>query len=245
MKLTIRNYAPIIIPAVDLVPLQGQFKGETPYAAKLAQRLRMPSYRLDKLPAKLLCLESLARTAEKMGGWGSFAEPMAGVGLSARILGGKRKLILSDFDAGCRHALAANFKVTPGATDIFKGAAPAADMVFLDFNDFTYKRGCGIYEPVLQKTFLATRKFVIINDCTIFYFRYGAGSYKSYSKRLRTPIKDFAGYFKAVRADYAKRYGWTLVHVAYFQDSSFQLFTKTAKPLVIEAIKSEPIVEVA
>jgi hypothetical protein len=245
MQLTIRNYPPIKISDKLLVPLEGEFKGDTSYVAKLAQRLKRPDYLNNKLPAKLLCLEALARRAEKLGGWNSFAEPMAGVGLSARIFGGgKRKLILGDLDKSCRKALTDNFTVTPSAANIFTEPVPSADMVFLDFNDFTYRRGTGVYEKVLAKTFRAARKFVIINDCTVFYFRYGKQSYKTYSEKLQTSITSFTDYFYAIDQDYGKRYKWHLAHVAYFRDSSFQLYTPRKTKIIIEEVKARPIVEI-
>jgi hypothetical protein len=246
MKLTIRNYKPIIIADKLLVPLKGAFKGDTSYVAKLAQRLKRPDYLHNKLPAKLLCLEALAERAKRLGGWKSFNEPMAGAGLSARIFSfDSESLILGDHDKSCQKVLTDNFTVVPNARNIFTDTILPADMIFLDFNDFTYRRGREVYQTVLNNTFRAAKKFVIINDCTIFYFRYGPNSYKTYSQKLQTPIKTFDDYFNAVRHDYLKRYKWHLAYVAYFKDSSFQLFTKHRTKLVIKEIKPVPIVEVA
>lgn len=238
MRIGVGNYPSIEIPD-DLASVRsGRFDGSTPYISKLVGRLGRPSYIGDKLPRKLHCVELVKVRALVLGGYSTVAEPLAGVGLTARILANGGALHLNDADEGCRRVLALNFShhKKPTGYDAFETNFPAADLVFLDFNDFTLKRYiAGPYQAVLSRGFEAAREFVLLNDCTPFYFRYGAGSYKVYSELLGRRVASVPDYLRAARAFYKARHPeWNLVHAAHFRDSSFQLFTRRVGKLEVE-----------
>lgn len=242
MKICVRGYEPIEIPPELIAYEQGAFGDETPYLAKLVSRLGKPSYRENKLPSKLLCLESIKdKMLNKFGGYSSFAEPLAGVGLSARIFDRKGSLHLRDFDEGCVKVLEHNFSVpTIARCDMFTTELPKVDAIFLDFNNFTLKRYCQghPYAAVLDGAFRYAKKFVILNDCSIFYFRYGKQSFDVYAEMLKQPIASDVDYFAAMaRYWFDSQKEWRVGHIAYFKDSAFVLFVKD-NPDGVEIVKA-------
>lgn len=236
MRIGIGGHFPIEIPDDLAKVAPGKFDGSTPYISKLVERLGRPSYITDKLPRKLQCIELNKVRALALGGYETVTEPLAGVGLTARILANGGNLHLNDFDEGCRKVLALNFETTPTGYNAFQSSLPAADLVFMDFNDFTLKRFLdGTYEGALVRVFKAARQFVLVNDCSPFYFRYGKQSYDVYSAMLGKPVTSVPDYLQALRSFYKIHFpDWWLVHAAYFRDSSFQLFSKHKVPLEVE-----------
>lgn len=247
MKVCVRGYAPIVIPPELALVETGAFDGNTPYVAKLVSRLKKKGYLANKLPAKLLCLEALKTRMLKLGGYGSLAEPMAGVGLSVRILANSSKFFLNDADESCQQILKLNFFGEPTALDVMTMPFPKADTVFLDFNNLTLKRYLkGPYTAAVDRAFDTAEKFVILNDCSVFYFRYGESSYRTYSKYVGIEIHDTTEYFKALAKLFHKKHGgWWLVEVAYFKDTAFLLFARKQAKFNIRFIENpDPIVRV-
>lgn len=233
MKLSIRNYAPLTIPEELLVPMQKPFKADTPYVTKIAARWKSKGYINKKLPLKIMCLESIRDRAFALGGYQIYSDPMAGIGISARVFGWNARLKvarLNDLDEGCRKVIAHNFHQSVSGDDIFTSRMHNADLVFLDFNDYTMKRAMGKYAPVVEKAAASSRKFLVINDCSPFYFRYGKSSFKVYSKLLGCKINSVEDYFRAVRPFYRKL-GFSLIQVNYFSETSFLLLSRTADKL--------------
>lgn len=227
MKLKVRGYDPILIPPEAVVPMKGSFDGETPYVAKVVARCEQKSYIAGKLPVKLLCLEYLRDRIQ--GKYRSYSDPMAGIGISARIFGRGlgNVLKLNDFDESCRKVLRKNFNVEVEGEDILKlPRLFPADLIFLDFNDFTFKRAQEKYDLVLKRAFDASQRFLIINDCSLFYFRYGKTAYENYSKLLGTEIETTADYFLALQDWYMEKFGWSLIQVGYFRESAFLLLSR-------------------
>jgi hypothetical protein len=239
MKVSVRDYKPIVIPPKLMVKETKAFSADTPYVAKLITRLDKKSYLENKLPCKLLCLEALKKGMVDLGGYRSLAEPLAGVGLAARVLDGGGKMHLNDYDEGCYKILKHNFPEDDVTKqDMFSMKILKSDVVFLDFNDFTLRRFTkGPYKEVVQRAMASAKKFVIINDCSVFYFRYGASSFEVYSKLLGLRITETPEYFRALR-EYMEDVieGWYLVNVAYFRDTSFLLFAKIPSALKIEYV---------
>lgn len=250
MKVCVKGCKPIVIPKELAVPEKGAFSGDTPYVAKLTTRLTKRGYLANKLPAKLLCLSELKKHMIALGGYKTLAEPMAGVGLSVRVLDNGGELYLNDMDEGCRSILELNFGGEPTAQNAQKMELPWADVIFQDFNNFTFKRylkgAKDIYAKIVDNTFGAAQKFVILNDCSVFYFRYGERSFATYSGYLGTEIHSVEEYFRAVAKFYHKQYPkWHLVQVAYFKDAAFLLFSLEKAKLAIKFIDNpEPIVSV-
>jgi hypothetical protein len=252
MKVCVRGYEPIVIPREMAVRETGAFNDQTPYVAKLVTRLNKPAYREKTLPRKLVCLEATKRRMMSLGGYKTFAEPMAGVGLSARIFEKPGcKMFLNDLDVGCRKILTHNFVKQPSPTslDVKTMGLPSADVVFIDFNDFTLKRYMKTvtkYKHVIDEATRVSEKFVIINDCSLFYFRYGANSYETYSRLMKEPITGVEDYFVALRRLFRKNYpDWWLIEANYFRDTSFLLMSREKGKLVTRyANDVEPIVTV-
>lgn len=247
MRICVEGYEPIVVPPELAVTETGAFDGHTPYVAKLVTRLKKRGYRERTLPSKLVCLEAIKARMYALGGYKSFAEPLAGVGLSARIFRCKGLIHLNDLDEGCQRILALNFPTEPTGQDALKMKMPKVDVTFLDFNDFTMKRYLnGTYKAVVDRAMESSKKFVVINDCSIFYFRYGANSYETYTKLLGEPIVDTEAYFVVLRRFFRKNYpDWWLVEADYFRDTSFLLFSRNKENLVVRYVKDpKPIVSV-
>lgn len=242
MRVTVRGYEPIWIPDSLAAPENGTFNSKTPYSAKLVSRLGSTGYREGKLPSKILCLEKLKLDAIDLGDYSSFCEPLAGVGLSVRIFARpKGKLYLNDLDEGCRKILELNFKCKVTGEDIYALDFPKADMIFLDFNDFTYKRFLtSEYGSVLSRALSSAQKFVVLNDCSVFYFRYGESSFTAYSRLMGKKITSIEDYFRVAAEAFHRRYpAWWVSKVAYFRDTAFLLFTRKEVPLYIERVEAQ------
>jgi len=244
MKITIRGYTPIVIPEEYCVKEVGAFNAATPYVAKVATRLTQPAYLHKKLPAKLLCLEEVKRSM--LGGYLSFAEPLAGIGLTARIFDVGGGLYLNELDPGCRAVLERNFNVPVTGHDMFTMDFPPAEAIFLDFNDFTLKRfETTQYGAVLAKALGAARQFVVLNNCSVFYLRYGQTSFDTYSKYVGPIEPTVEAYLEAEAKYFNKRFkGWYVVKTTYFRDTAFLLFSKKKKPFKAVSIEPTPIVSV-
>lgn len=249
MKITIPGREPLVLDRALIEPESGKFDASTSYASKLISRLGQKSYRMKKLPLKLGALRYLMTEAVAAKDYSSYFEPMAGVGLAARLFNAE-DMILNDLDEGCQKVLKANF---PNAKVYGKDAAtgffPVADMTFLDFNNYTlskFARNDDLYGSMIHRAFDVTRRFVIINDCSQFYFRYGAKSYEKYSGMLGVKISTLSEYFEVLPAFYRQFYPeWCLIRVSHIGESSFQLFQRVSLnrklPLRIDEAKLLPI----
>jgi len=227
MKITIQGCEPLVLDADVIAPESGKFDATTSYASKLVSRLGQKAYREGKLPLKLECLRQLSLKAASLSPYQSYYEPLAGVGLAVKLFAPKGKLWLNDMDPGCQAVLKANFpKATVWGGDIKGQMYPDADMIFLDFNDYTFKRYLTTdYSTLLARGFEHARKFVVLNDCSPFYFRYGESSFKAYSKLMGSPVTSIDDYLKVAARFYAHTYPeWRMVKATYFRESSFQLF---------------------
>lgn len=216
MRLHIQGYAPLELPA--LLPLAGQFKGDTSYAAKFAQRCRKSVFMRKRLPGKIQSLQSLISV---MGDYGSYVDACAGIGVTGRIFGASvPKMYLNDQAEDCRACLQLNFPEAYISNYDAKvlGSLPAADVLLLDYNDFTLRRGLvGSYKPMLEQLCSGPWDWVVLTDCTPFYFRYGAASFKSYSQLLGRGISSIEDYFRELSYVLATM-GLGLCRVAYWDD---------------------------
>lgn len=233
MIVNVRGYEPLILPDAH-ADKHGKFDETTSYVARFLNECRKPSYLRTRLPSKILSLEFLKQDLV----YDSYTEPMAGFGLSARLLG-NGELRLYDYSQECVDTLNRNFSTPASRADIHSLNFVCGDLVYLDFNNYTYRRR-GFWKKVLDYTFCNTAKYVIINDCTPFYFRYGASSYKVYSRILGREIRSPEDYFLAIADSFPD---WRLTKVGYFRDSSFQLFTRTPGSFKVCYISPERIPE--
>lgn len=241
MKLIIPEREPLVLDVgcASIKTESGKFDAKTSYASKLVTRLGQKAYRNQKLPLKLGACLTLLKRIQRLGGHSSYFEPLAGVGLSARLFDSKGRVFLNDMDTGCQAVLRTNFPAAEvSGEDANTLNFPSVDLVFLDFNNFTmkrYLRGDEFYVNTMERAFSAAKKFVVVNDCSPFYFRYGVSAFENYSKLLNTPLHTVEEYLVALREFYKRRYrGWFLIHASYFTDSSFQLFAKKSEFLKVE-----------
>lgn len=242
MKITIQGCEPLLLSSDLIAPETGKFDATTSYASKLVTRLGQKGYREKKLPLKLACLKVLKDRMKVLGYPKTYYEPLAGVGLSVKLFAPKGQLWLNDMDPGCQQVLKANFpKAKVWGGDMFGQGFPEADLIFLDFNDYTFKRYLTTnYAEILERAFEHAKKYVILNDCSPFYFRYGEDSFKTYSKLMEVEVSTVREYFEAARRRYLNvprhKGDWAMVHVAYFRESSFQLFCKPSAPFCVDAV---------
>lgn len=243
MKITIRGCEPIIISDELLQAEAGQFGADTPYVAKVVTRINNRSYREGKLPLKLMCLRALRDRARTLGTIRTYGEPLAGIGLAARLFNAP-EMWLNDLDEGCRDVLVDNFAASISDKDADVLHPGPTDLIFADFNNFTLAKYRKEGSPALDNTFKAATKFVILNDCSVYHFRYGVKAYQNYSKLLGTKVTSFKTYAQAAAKGWKKTYPeWTLVHTAAFRDSSFHLFYKGDAPFeYVFFDKPEPLV---
>lgn len=239
MRITVRGYAPLVLPPSP-APEAGRFNEHTSYVSRLLGELRKPKYVGFRLPCKILSLEFLKHSITPSV---YYSEPLAGVGLTARVMGaGFEKLYLNDNSLDCLESLHLNFSTAEvTGADLRSLDFECGDLTFLDFNNFTFRRRNN-FEEVLRYTFKYSSTYVILNDCTPFYFRYGPSSFEVYSKMLGLPIETVEDYFAAIAPAWTVRYpGWYLVAVGWFRDTSFQLFSRMPQSLTIRKFTIEDV----
>lgn len=222
----------------------GSFKMEndTSYLEKFVKMYKnKKAYREFLLPAKLTCLTNLRK---RMGEYDSYYEPLAGFGMATNLFLAE-KLILNDHAEDCVKVLRENF---PTATitqeDLFKLPPINADVTFLDFNNHTVKRGLTLYKPSIDQAFANSNKYVIINDCSKFYLKYGANSYKVYGDALGKDVGNtLESFYEAMREYYKEQYpDWSMWAIESFKDTSFILFIKDDQPFEgIHEVKKQDI----
>ena len=96
----------------------------------------------------------------------------------------------------------------------------------------------GEYKPVLDNIFANAQKYVLLNDCSVFYLKYGQSSYKTYANLMNAPVISASGiasipeFYITVREWLKGIYpGWFLTKVECFKDTSFLLFEKEDKTM--------------
>ncbi len=239
MRITVRGYAPIELPAAAAA-IEGAFGEDTPYVSRLLHELKKPTYIGGRLPCKILSLEFLK---SQIIASRYYSEPMAGVGLTARVLGFGEHY-LNDNSLDCLEALRLNFpEAIVSFNDIRRLDFKCGDLTFLDFNNFTFRRRAH-FGTILTHAFANSTNQIIINDCTPFYFRYGSNSFETYSNILGTSIQTTEDYFKAIAPLWAELFpGWYLNAVGWFRDTSFQLFGRAKSPIAIRKFTTEDVSE--
>jgi hypothetical protein len=230
---------PIELPPAA-VETEGAFGEDTSYVSRLLHELKKPAYIGGRLPCKILSLEFLK---SHIAAGARYSEPMAGVGLTARVLGFGEHY-LNDNSIDCLEALRLNFpEAIVSYNDMRRLDFKCGNLTFLDFNNFTFRRR-GHFGTILSHTFANSDDYVILNDCTPFYFRYGSNSFETYSKILGSPIETIEDYFLAVAPIWAAQFpGWHLVAVGWFKDTSFQLFSRVEHPIAVRKFTAVDVPE--
>lgn len=214
----------------------GSFKMEnsSSYLQKFVKRYNSSkNYRENLLPLKLQCLLNIQNIIA--GKYNSYFEPFAGIGITAKIFACK-EMWLNDMSTECSDILYLNYKdkivMNSNANHLIN--FPNLDLIFADFNNLTIKRALGEYKPLLDKTFATAQKYVILNDCSVFFLRYGKSSYDVYSKLYGGEIKNKDDFYGATIGFWNKLYpDWYVTRIEGFKDSSFILLSKEkVRPVV-------------
>lgn len=170
------------------------------------------------------------------GSYTSYFDLLSGCGISAGIMSDPGvDLILNDLDDQCNKILAANYpEATLYKEDMFKFpyenklAADGyfADVSMVDHRDFTLRKYVeGPYTNVAKQLMKHTRKFHILNDCSVFYLNRGAKSFEVYSKLLGETVTNYENYYPALARFWAREFpNWRLIRVEKFYATSFCLF---------------------
>lgn len=196
------------------------------------------------------------------GQYQSYLEPLGGLGIDAKLLEGDPALTtVNDIDPGCLEVLRANFPAQAVTSyNFFKPEERAAllqrpaDLIFIDYNNYTLaKLEQGTYLKETREVFGAAQKFVVLNDCSVFFLKqYGRKSYELYSRILGRQINypRLEEYFHALAdGPLYRELGWYLTDVVHFywassrgnDVSSYQLFRRTPKPLEIQFVSREEL----
>lgn len=229
MKLIIKEKFEINLPDMAELDTEGTGKTHdtnTSYLSAFKQRVASKG----KLNAGyLLRAGALNLLNPYLNGVGSYFEPMGGVGVTAcNLAGDAPKVMLNELDHACAETIRQNFpawEVTEH--DMFAMDFPEADLMFLDYNNFTLKKFNEDYRQVTDQAFSKANKYIIINDCSNFYLNRGQKSLDVYSKLMGTQLNSLSDYYQALQGYYAEIYPeWRLIASARFYESSYIMFVK-------------------
>lgn len=205
---------------------------ETPYIEKVVKKYNTSgNYRKNLLPLKIRCLYNIKEYIKDS--YDSYLDLLAGIGISANIFN-RGNFLLNDFNKSCVDILNKNFSTEyVSEHDMYFFPFKPTDFIFADFNNLTIKRMVREYKPVIDKIFSNAQKYVLLNDCSVFYLKYGKSSYETYSKIMNQPVASSKEeFYNRVRNWMNINYStWFLTRVESFKDTSFLLFEKENKPL--------------
>lgn len=209
-----------------------EMKNETSYLEKFIKKYTTsPSYRTSLLPFKLKALANIQNGIK--GDYESYLELLAGMGMTAKIFGEgleAENIELSDLSDECYQILKQNFPESVVIREDMHGYHhwTKYDLTFLDFNNCTMRRFLEDYKGVIEPVFANTNKYVVINDCSVFYLKYGAEAYKNYSKLMGVELSGTKDDFYQKSKEFYKKLfpEWSLIEVQAFRDTSFLLFKK-------------------
>lgn len=178
---------------------------------------------------RIACYNNLRKYLQ--GKYFSHLELFGGVGITAKMFEIDPDFTyVNDIDENCLKVLRQNFKLVCDFNILnFPYPKILADLVLADFNNFTVKKAKDIYAGALQEIFEHAYNYVIINDCSIFYLKYGKTSYNTYSMVFDKDVSNLEEFFSAEKEFLEARLpGWKLIRIEYFSNSSFLLFEKGA-----------------
>lgn len=178
----------------------------------------------------------------------SYMEPFGGVGIDAMLFGNDpQQTYINDRDSQCLEILRANFPAECiSSYDVsdcdqreeLLGKNP--DLLFVDSNNFTLTTMTktptvpDLYRDLTMAAFDHAQKFVLINDCSCFYLKYGKKSFAKYSQILGFTIDSLDEYYHNVHRWWLQVVpDWHLVKIVHFGESSHQLFQREPAPLEV------------
>jgi hypothetical protein len=191
------------------------------------------------------------------GTYQSYMEPLAGVGIDALVFGvDPAQTYVNDVDKNCLQVLRENFSQVT-SYNFFdeeqrgKLLSVKPDLIFVDYNNYTLRKFLKEYNRATLDVFNAAQKYVLLNDCGIFYLKnYGRMAYENYSQILGK-ITNREEYFQALVDFYHKQTGWHLTDIELFYwaqaggngCSSYLLFSKEPKALTIHENSREEMIK--
>lgn len=231
MKIYINNCTHIDIGEVTQASGSGSTSiSSTPFITSFLKKMKGDQIHTGA-QMRAYCLNQLHKRIQ--GKYESYFENLGGIGLTGKIFGkglDPNNICLNDLSDECVKILKKNF---PNSTITQENMYDYPhkrkfDLSFCDYNNFTLKKYLIEYGWPTRKVFSNTNKYVIINDCSVFYLNKGKKSFEVYSKLLGEKVVDRPSFFKSLKKFYGKEFpNWKLVSVDMFRETSYLLFEKT------------------
>lgn len=231
MKIIVNGSVEIKLPDIYITSGDGKTCNiETSFLAEFKKCLTKHGDINQEEKTRAFCLNKMQEVMS--GGYKSHFEIMGGVGVTASIFGKDgAEVTINELDETCVEVLKNNFpdwNISTG--DMFKyDYKNKFDSIFLDFNNFTIKKHNEIYRGVMDDAFANAEKFMLVNDCSVFYLSRGEKSFQIYSKLLGETVTCYEDYFPAVKRYYKKAYpNWDLTNIIWFHSTTYCLFRPTS-----------------
>jgi len=164
------------------------------------------------------------------GKYKSSFDMFGGVGVTARMFSADNVItFVNDLDPNCVGVLRDNFRPRSVFNlDVTKiKVCPSVELIVADFDDLTLKKSTEKYANTLKLIFDQSSKYVILNECSIFYLKYGKRSYEVYSALLGKSIANQDEFLDALKAYYENLFPkFTLIKLEYFNNTCLCLFEK-------------------
>lgn len=259
MKIALSNGTRINLPNLNEINTAGNGKTssvETSFLSEFKKRLSNKGINIEER-MRAYCLQQLQKVIA--GDYKSYFEPLGGVGVTASIFSvDPKQTFVNELDDACLDVIKENFpEWTRYQQDMFKFEYPQNfDTIFLDFNNYTLQKYAKVYYDVVHAALAHCNKYLIINDCSVFYLNRGAKSFEVYSKILGETVTSYADFYPALERFYREEFpGWVLARVDKFYASSYLLFQReentveglygTRSPAVVdhtsEQMKANPV----
>lgn len=185
---------------------------------------------------KIHCYQNIL---EKIGPYNSLLDIFGGVGITAKMFD-KGETYVNEIDKNCLFILKQHFKNVINCKIEKFLTGDKYDLVLADYNNFTIKKFLSKgYVDTLKKCFEKANKYVILNDSSIFFLKYGKKSFEIYSDLLEQKVNNKDEFFKAQKI-FFKRYfpKWNMINVEYFNNASIILFSKENKELNVSELRT-------
>jgi hypothetical protein len=172
------------------------------------------------------------------GKYSSYLELLAGLGITASFFNCE-KMYLNDLDEICYANLISNFpEAESSCVDYtqFILEDKEIDFAFLDFNNFTIKKYLENkfdLKQVIENCTKNIQKYIVVNDSTVFYMKYGESSFKNLSKFLGSNIKSLEEYNEELSRHFYKNYGWSLTRSYSFNNMQYFILEKGLKENIV------------
>lgn len=178
---------------------------------------------------RLICYHNLKNYIKDS--YKSNLDLFGGVGITAKLFCvDENQCVVNDIDKNCFEILKQNFNIVTSIDVTKEKINQNYDLILCDFNDFTIKKATEKYKTTLENIFNHSKKYVVINDCSGFYLKYGKTAYEKYSSILKCKCENKLEFFRCENKFFSKKFPeWGLKRIEYFINSAFLLFEKNYK----------------